>query len=649
VRFNSIEIHNYRQYRDLQFKFQKHDQYDLHVIVGENTLGKTNLLNAITWCLYGIEPHLGDSSKSLPKSNLVIKEETLEYGGENITVSVKIFAEDNGQMITYQRKLPVNAATDFEYKEEFTVTVSQDTGDTKIFENDDADIYVSKYMPEKIRQYFYFDGEQLDNYFVSEQSSRIQESIHAISQVDMVTRIADRLGKIIYKKKHEAGSKAPDISKINTEITDARTQHDNSKTIVKELEQQIAKSEKVIADNTEHLRGQDNLPELDEKFETLTTKLNRLEDNKTEMNHELFAFIREFKVILLFYPYAKDTLAIIAEKKASNALPPNIDKKLLEEMLSKHKCLVCDRDLASEDEKTISALLEKIQVSSETSHLLLSIKSELERVVKKAKEYSNFKEKLLSKKKQNDSDIQETENELQKIDNEIHRFTDKEHIIQWHDERNSHIGLVDINRQQLGVAKQQLINSQEELNDLEEKLSRSMSKLAECAGINQLIDLSKKSKLIIEQIEIEMMHEVKEKMEQMTMHYFDALNWKKNAYDRIELDDNYQLDLFHKDGYSCVGSCSAAERSLLALSFTLALHEVSGFNALLFIDTPVARVSGQNRINFANVLNNVSKNKQIIITFTKDEYSEKIRKVFEGNTSTSVQLSTDDEKVTVIN
>lgn len=649
MRFNSIEIHNYRQYRDLQFKFQKHDQYDLHVIVGENTLGKTNLLNAITWCLYGIEPHLGDSSKSLPKSNLVIKEETLEYGGENITVSVKIFAEDNGQMITYQRKLPVNAATDFEYKEEFTVTVSQDTGDTKIFENDDADIYVSKYMPEKIRQYFYFDGEQLDNYFVSEQSSRIQESIHAISQVDMVTRIADRLGKIIYKKKHEAGSKAPDISKINTEITDARTQHDNSKTIVKELEQQIAKSEKVIADNTEHLRGQDNLPELEEKFETLTTKLNRLEDNKTEMNHELFAFIREFKVILLFYPYAKDTLAIIAEKKASNALPPNIDKKLLEEMLSKHKCLVCDRDLASEDEKTISALLEKIQVSSETSHLLLSIKSELERVVKKAKEYSNFKEKLLSKKKQNDSDLQETENELQKIDNEIHRFTDKEQIIQWHDERNSHIGLLDINRQQLGVAKQQLINSQEELNDLEEKLSRSMSKLAECAGINQLIDLSKKSKLIIEQIEIEMMHEVKEKMEQMTMHYFDALNWKKNAYDRIELDDNYQLDLFHKDGYSCVGSCSAAERSLLALSFTLALHEVSGFNALLFIDTPVARVSGQNRINFANVLNNVSKNKQIIITFTKDEYSEKIRKVFEGNTSTSVQLSTDDEKVTVIN
>jgi len=648
MRFNSIEIRNYRQYRDLQFKFQKHEQYDLHVIVGENTLGKTNLLNAINWCLYGIEPHLGDSSKSLPKSNLVIKEETLKYGDEIMTVLVKIFAEDNGQMITYQRKLPVNAATDFEYQEEFTVTVSQDTGDTKIFENDDADMYVNKYMPEKIRQYFYFDGEQLDNYFVSEQSSKIQESIHAISQVDVVTRIADRLGKIINKKQHEAGSKAPDIDKINTEITEVRIQLENSKKDVKELEQQIATSEKVIFDNTEHLRGQDNLPDLEEKYKILKAKLESLKGNKTEINNELFAFIKEFKVILSFYPYAKDTLAIIAEKKANNVLPPNIDKKLLWEMLSKHKCLVCDRELASEDEKTISALLEKIQVSSETSHLLLSIKSELERVVKKAKEYLKFKEKLLSNKKQNEFDIQDTENNLQKIDNEIHRFTDKEQIIQWHDERNSHEKLLKSNTQKLGVANQQFISSQNELSEIENKLSRSMSKLDECAEINQLIDLAKKSKLIVEQIEIEMMSEVKEKMKKMTMHYFDLLNWKKNAYDRIELDDKYQLDLFHKDGYSCVGSCSAAERSLLALSFTLALHEVSGFNALLFIDTPVARISGKNRINFANVLNDVSKNKQIIMTFTEDEYSEAIKNVFEEHASTSVKLSTDDEKVTVI-
>lgn len=648
MRFNSIEIQNFRQYRSLHFEFQKHGEHDLHIIVGQNGMGKTNILNAITWCLYGIEPHLGDASKSLPKLNLEVKEEAVAYGEENKNVLVKIFAEDNGQMITFQRKLPVNTITYFEYKEEFTVTVTQSTGDTKTFEKDDAHIYVSKYMPEKIRQYFYFDGEQLHNYFISDQSSRIKESIHAISQVDMLTRISDRLGKIINKKQSEAGSKAPDIGKINNKITDAKKQIENSEKDINELEAQIAASEKVIFDNTEHLRGQDNLPDLEEKFQKLKGRLDNLEKNKENIDKEIFAFIKEYKIVLSFYPYAKATLEIIAEKERNNALPPNIDKKLLEEMLANHKCLLCDRDLKVEDENKVKALLEKIQVSSETSHLLLEIKSELEHVVQKAKKYISSKEALLLKKKQNENEMTETESELQKIDNQISRFTDKKQIIQWHSERYQHEKLLKINTQKLGVANKQLEDSKNNLEELEKKLSQAMSKLDECSRINQLVEFSKKSKMIVEQIESEMMREVKENMEQITMQYFNKLIWKRNTYDRIELDDKYHLDLFHKDGYSCVGSCSAAERSLLALSFTMALHEVSGFNSLLFIDTPVARVSDQNRINFANVLNDASKNKQIIMTFSPDEYSEEIRKVFERNASTHVQLRTEDEKVTVI-
>lgn len=109
-----------------------------------------------------------------------------------------------------------------------------------------------------------------------------------------------------------------------------------------------------------------------------------------------------------------------------------------------------------------------------------------------------------------------------------------------------------------------------------------------------------------------------------------------------------ELDLIHKGGYSCVGTCSAAERCLLALSFTLALHEVSGFNSLLFIDTPVARVSDINRVNFANVLCEVSKGKEIIMTFSPDEYSPEIKKIFDPAAKTNVELQMIDEKVTVV-
>ena len=61
---------------------------------------------------------------------------------------------------------------------------------------------------------------------------------------------------------------------------------------------------------------------------------------------------------------------------------------------------------------------------------------------------------------------------------------------------------------------------------------------------------------------------------------------------------------------------SAAERELLALSFTLALHKISGFDSPILIDTPVARVSDDPektlQISFRS-----KQNKQIILLFTQ--------------------------------
>ncbi|HAM14727.1 MAG TPA: hypothetical protein DCP91_02455 [Eggerthellaceae bacterium] len=89
--------------------------------------------------------------------------------------------------------------------------------------------------------------------------------------------------------------------------------------------------------------------------------------------------------------------------------------------------------------------------------------------------------------------------------------------------------------------------------------------------------------------------------------------------DHVELGKTYQLALYDKTGFSCAGACFAVERALLALSFTLAMHEVSGFESPLFVDTPIARALGENRANFAQILAQVSKGKQLILTFTPDE------------------------------
>lgn len=646
MRFESIEINNFRQYKSLNFNFRCNSSYDLHIIEGSNGMGKTNILNAIAWCLYGDEPHLGDESRSLPKFNLEAKKEAKQSSKEICIVSVKIYAYDNDTLLIYERQLPVNVTTDFELEVTFTVTVIDKSGNSKLYEKDDAKEYVNLYMPEKIREYFYFDGEQLHNYFITNQSTKIKDSIHAVSQVELLTSIKERLGKVIIEKQKEAGRNNPNLDKLNTTKNTCLEQIDKVNKDIDELNNQISESNKVIALNSEYLRGQEDVSEWEARYQKLQQSLENLMNKKNPLSKELNKFVRDYKIILTFYPSVKSALSIIEEKETNGLLPPNVDKKLLESMLDVHKCLVCNHSLDSNGESRIKALIEQLQVSSTTSHMFMSIKSDLERIITKAEQYPIKKEELFAKCKEHESAIKEVEKELSVVDKKLKSFSDKEKIVLMHEERERHKSLLETNTKKLGVAETSLLELKDKLKKIEDALDSALSKQKDCEHINKLIKFATKAQSISEEIETEMMAEVREKIRVRTMYYFNKFIWKKDTYDSIKLDEGYKLDLLHKEGYSCVGSCSAAERSLLALSFTLALHEVSGFNALLFIDTPVARVSDVNRENFAKVLSEVSKEKQIIMTFAPSEYSEEIRRIFEPLASTSVKLYTEDERVT---
>lgn len=654
MRILSIDIRNYRQYQSLSFKFPESKSSDIHIIIAQNGVGKTNLLNAITWCLYGKEPHLGDEdqNRGLPKLNLTAIKEARDEGKDIEMVEVEIRAQDGDQYLTYKRNLPfrLTGAEPFEEtaKEKFTVTTATAAGDPKVHEGEEAINYVDKYMPEKVREYFYFDGEQLNNYFISARKGKVRDAIFDISQVDVVHRIYDRIGDIIKDKQKEAGAKTPDMKKITDDLADIENQLILIDKKIKDLDDQIAKSERIIKENTEYLQGEDNLPELEKQYQELKAKQTSLTNEKKELMDSMYTFVREMKATLAFYDVAKKALAIISKKEDEKALPPNIDKDLLQKSLGENVCTVCDQPLTAHGEDFIKKLIESFQVSSKTSNLLMGIRSELERIVKAALGYPEEKQRLKDRYKNLEDQLTEVGVRLDDVDKRINRVSNKEEVRIKHKEREEHEDLKKQNTEKLGVAKDQLKKAEDKKAELTNELNKALAKNKECARLRQLIDFANKGRNIIGDVEKDMMDEVRRKMEERTTYYFNELIWKKNTYDHIRLDKDFQLDLIHKDGYSCVGTTSAAERALLALSFTLALHEVSGFNSLLFIDTPVARVSDINRINFANVLCEVSKDKQIIMTFTPDEYSPEIKNIFDPAAKTKSELTLKDEKITVV-
>lgn len=129
----------------------------------------------------------------------------------------------------------------------------------------------------------------------------------------------------------------------------------------------------------------------------------------------------------------------------------------------------------------------------------------------------------------------------------------------------------------------------------------------------------------LEAIRSELLSEVREEIQSKTDEYFADLIWKKGTYKKVELDEDYQINVLNVRDMPSLGSLSAGERQVLALSFMAALGRVSGFEAPVVIDTPIGRISGEPRKNIAEALPNYLPDTQITMLVTDTEYTDEVQ------------------------
>ncbi len=644
MRIENVEVLNYRQFRKVEFDFEPANSHDIHIILGNNGTGKTNLLNAISWCFYEKEPHLGMEHRAKKKINTAALQEAIQKKEEKCLVQVRVKVGMDQKKIIFDRTQEFRAVQEpFEYKPNFVVTVMASSGTHVLTDKDEIGNMVKQYLPEEISEYFFFDGEQLDQYFISNQGEKIHHAIYNISQVNLLHSMQERLGKVVRMFQQEAGRKNVGIKELNGRKERAETAVGQLEASIAECKKQYAMADSELTACNEYLAGKEGVPEKEQEYQDLARQLQEKEQEWEQHLAEFKEFLREYTILFSLYPKMKAMLDMINGKERQGELPPNIDKHFLEKMLKAHTCYICGRDMDSGEEEKVKKLLGQLQLSSEASHLLMKIKSPLEESIRQCARYPARREGLEKREKKIQNERKVMQEKFNKLDAFLKTFQDKGKVRQMHERRSKFMGIRQKNQEDIIRLEMQLGQAQKELKQSAAELSRAIESQKELKSLEQQINFAEKAKAVVMEIEEEMMGETKEEITRATMGIFQELDWKTETFSHIELDASYALELYDKYGYPMVGACSAAERALLALSFTLALQKVSGYHSMLFIDTPVGRVDLENRASFAAVLRQLSQDKQIIITFTPSEYSQEIRDILEPHISTFKELKTTDE------
>ena len=258
---DSIKIENFRQYKgpiDIKFSLDKDKNFT--IIKGTNGAGKTNLLNAITWCLYGEELHKSDTVSGGPRYNLITKNEI----GPNEEFFIKVelvMLDEYDNKVIFRRSLRCytdknNVLVQDPFGESFDVFYSDGVNDKPLSH---PYIFIEKNMPKAIEGYFFFDGEKLEDYFEENSGSSISNSVSELSQLNLLDAVSSRLET----RKNDYATQIRKLDKDESDVVISKN----------DLEAKKRKASK---------EKQDAIDELEE----IDKKLTKLRERKKEIDHQ---------------------------------------------------------------------------------------------------------------------------------------------------------------------------------------------------------------------------------------------------------------------------------------------------------------------------------------------------------------------------
>lgn len=653
MRIEKLVLKNYRRFKNLEILFDKNSRHDLHFIMGDNGTGKTNLLNAINWCLYGKEPHESSTSnfKHSPTGSDIEKLPRLNVYTENsnkVLVELWVELEDNNYVIFHREEsydFKDNKTLSKPIKSDFYVDKSDHKGNRNFERGNDANLIVQQLFPEAIKEYFFFDGERLDTYFQETTAQQISQEIFIISYINALESMKDHSEQIIKDLEKEAGQFSSNIEETRTEIEETKNQLKEVEIRINETKQQLEIAKKKINEYHSMLKNQPNVGELEREL----SKLKNIREKKYEVLRDQESkkrdLIFDYTIILGLWPVVKSSLKLINDKKNKNELPP-VNEKILEETLKHENCDVCGRYLDAQTKDEIFLNLKNYRKTSKYVKKLEPMENPLRVCEDKA---NNFKKEL----EEINNLIKTSKKEFEYFDSSIISIKEKlggydiDKIKNWHLERENFENIYENNLKRLGQLETQQRTLKSKDKNLKNEFDKRVSKNKKANKIQKKIKFINKALNVILKTRKNIMNETRSNIEKETKTLFFGLLWKKSTFKDIKIDSKYNMSVIHELGYECLNDLSAAERELLALSFTLALHKVSGYDAPILIDTPIARIAGENRENFANTFLDITKEKQIILLLTPDEYSEGIKKSFNDKASNKYQFIKDEKFTTL--
>ncbi|MGD0202849.1 MAG: AAA family ATPase [Candidatus Bathyarchaeia archaeon] len=655
MKIDYIYLKNYRQYREARIDFAGSPNENFTVIEGPNGAGKTNLLNAVTWCLFGEEKHINlIKSKGLSIINTVAVDQAKE--GELLNVKVEIqFLNNNNKRIKIIREL--------KYKKQKQTTIEipmahpppsiifEGEGDwSQPLNGEEATYQIKNLIPPSLEEYFFFDGERMNDYFRDNTGKDIQKAVFKISQLglfdDLIRHLTARKNEFLRAAK-DLDSKGKELQEFielqeqsqssdNEELKSLISAEHEAELLDEKLNAQLKNTSKEDIENLVNRREQ-----LIKDLLSVKQEIKGVEDDKLQILHKKMATILCQRALL-------KTKTLIDNSRAAGKIPPKFEAIFIQSLLDKGKC-ICAADISGKDEysnkrrKKIEVLLESAKLSKVSTELIETngqIQEMFSGLTGFSEDIIDFEKRL----KVLDALRVKTDNEIKVIGQQL-ETCDLENIRLLEQQKKKNLTKLKELTGDIAILRDHLTRREKLIKDKRSELEKEIKKDNKHKSLMVMFDLCEKSIKAAENIKETIMIEIKTEIEQKTSNQFLGLIWKKETFKGVTIDNEYNISVPLISGRDCFGTLSAGERQVCALAFMSALNSVSGFDVPVIIDTPLARISDDPRLNIAKKLPTYLQGTQVTLLVTKEEYTPDVQAALSTRVGKVYKINVQEEKL----
>ncbi len=629
MKLTSIKLCNFRSFYGTtpEMIIAGGDAQNTTIIHGNNGSGKTSLLNAFTWVLYDKFSAAFASIEQLVNKRAIAETQK----GQAVECWVEIGWEHEGKRYRVKRACRgYKSEKDFDAgKTQLTMWVGGDDGKWNIPIQQPDDI-INQILPAILHQYFFFDGERIEEIVRSDKKAEIAEATKIFLGVEVINRSIRHLGDA--KKTLENDLKAIGDSETKQLLRQQEKMERERERITKrqtEIKEELEYQQTFKKETSNRLRELSAAKELQERWQNLESQKTANQEEYKKTKEALKKIISARGYTVLLSETTSQFRGIINDLKQRGELTSGISREFVSDLLNSQRC-ICGAELHEGNHSHIhvSTWLNKAG-SSAVEETAIRMSAQVDEIDKQAIGFWEEVDREQTRINQLRQSISQVEDDLDNIQERLRKDANEEisSLQKRLDEIESKID--ELNREQ-GANQQQIAQLTTEIEGLNKQISKQK--------LNEDKQILAQRRINAAQDAIERLTEVRNRQEQQF-----RLQLEKRVQEIFteisvtpyipKISDKYELTLVENTtGVEAPVAASTGQNQILSLSFIASIidkvREWSEKRKMMMIpdsstfpivmDSPFGSLDENSRRHIAKTIPQLAN--QLIVLVTKTQW-----------------------------